>query len=225
MGFLRRLFGGPTPYEEFEAMVSELVEVIQGTRWQPRAVDFGNRLFAAGGRNYMMGAYALVESTLGEAQAHALSICWNGIGGWNGGTGGIQVGAAPYGKRTENASGRKSWEQLNTEGAQAIQDGRDFEAIKLLNAAIRVVRPGGETPQLASSLTNLAVALEQKGEYEKAESSFGEALRIVETTRGKQHPATGAVLNLMSQFYFRRGNVELAKELADRAYAIEEGQR
>lgn len=41
-------------------------------------------------RDYMMGAYALIESTLGEGQASALSLCWDGIGGWNGATGGIQ---------------------------------------------------------------------------------------------------------------------------------------
>jgi len=82
------------------------------------------------------------------------------------------------------------------------------------------VRTAGETPQLASSLTNLAVALDRKGDYGKAETSFKEALRIVEATRGKEHPRTGSVLNLMSQFYFPRGNAELAKELIDRACAI-----
>ena len=92
MGFLKKLFGGSAPEENFEALVSELVETMQGSRWQPRTVELGKRLLAAGGRNYMMGAYALIESTLGEGQANQLSLCWEGIGGWNGATGGIQTG-------------------------------------------------------------------------------------------------------------------------------------
>ncbi|MBU1320500.1 MAG: hypothetical protein KKG33_04280 [candidate division Zixibacteria bacterium] len=36
-----------------------------------------------------------------------------------------------------DAGGGKSWEELNTEGARAIQDGRDSDAIRLLNSAIR----------------------------------------------------------------------------------------
>jgi tetratricopeptide (TPR) repeat protein len=123
-------------------------------------------------------------------------------------------------------AGDRSWEELNTEGACAIKAGRDSEAVRLLEGAIKVARASGrETPELASSLTNLAVALERKGDFARAERSFKDALRIAEATRGKDHPHTGSVLNLMSQFYFRRGKVDDAKQLIDRAEAIERGKQ
>jgi hypothetical protein len=97
MSFLKSLFGygssGRSGYRSFEALTSQLLTTMQTKPgWQPEAVALGKRLFAAGGRNYMMMAYAMVESNLGEPHARALSICWDGIGRWNGGTGGIQVG-------------------------------------------------------------------------------------------------------------------------------------
>ena len=95
MAFWRKLFGKSSNESEeikkIEKIVAGVVDAMQQDKWQPHAVAAGKNLYKLGGRNYMMIAYAMIESHSGDDIAKALSLCWDAIGGWNGATGSIQI--------------------------------------------------------------------------------------------------------------------------------------
>jgi tetratricopeptide (TPR) repeat protein len=60
---------------------------------------------------------------------------------------------------------------------------------------------GGEHPDTAQSLNNLARLYTIVGEYAKAEALYKEALDICQKVLGPEHPYTGASLNNLAQLY------------------------
>jgi len=89
--------------------------------------------------------------------------------------------------------------------------------------AIREKNFGPEHPEVAESLNNLAVLLEEKiGDYTGARPLYERALAICEKTLGPEHPDVARSLNNLAILLLNMGDYAGARPLYERALAIHE---
>jgi len=81
---------------------------------------------------------------------------------------------------------------------------------------------GVDHPSTATSLNNLALLLNDKGDYEGAEPLFRRALEIREKVLGVDHPETAMSLNNLAALLYAKGDYEGAEPLFRRALEIKE---
>ena len=74
--------------------------------------------------------------------------------------------------------------------------------------AIREAVLGGEHPDTAVSLNNLAGLYKSQGRYEEAEPLYQRALAIREAVLGGEHLGTAASLNNLAVVYLAQGRYE-----------------
>ena len=115
-------------------------------------------------------------------------------------------------------------EKLNQQVEQLYQQGKYTEAIPLAEKALAIREKvlGGEHPDVATSLNNLALLYDSQGNYTKAEPLYTRALAILEKVLGKEHPDVALSLNNLGRLYREQGNYTLAEPLYRRALAIRE---
>lgn len=99
----------------------------------------------------------------------------------------------------------------------------DLEAAKDAFESARELRSrlfGGEHPDLAVTLKELAGIAREQGVNEEAERLYLAAIAINEAMLGEQHPETANTMNSLAVFYRGLGNNDLALQYATRARDI-----
>jgi CHAT domain-containing protein/tetratricopeptide (TPR) repeat protein len=107
---------------------------------------------------------------------------------------------------------------------ELYQAGKYAEAIPLAEHYAEAVksRRGGETPQYATALSNLALMYSNQGRYAEAEPLDKRALGIAEKVLGTDHPTVGTLLNNLAELYRAQGRYSEAEPLYKRALGIDE---
>ena len=88
--------------------------------------------------------------------------------------------------------------------------------------AIREKILGSDHPEVAITLNNLAIALQELGEYKQAVASYQRALAIEEKALGRDHPDLAISLNNLGVILVYMGEYEQAVASYQRALAIKE---
>ncbi|RJP18113.1 MAG: TIR domain-containing protein [Candidatus Omnitrophota bacterium] len=111
---------------------------------------------------------------------------------------------------------------LNQTGLYLKYRARYKEAEMLYRRALAIREKvlGGEHPDTATSLNNLAGLYNSQGRYEEAEPLCRRALAIREKVLGGEHPDTAISLNNLAGLYDSQGKYEEAEPLYLRALAI-----
>ena len=79
---------------------------------------------------------------------------------------------------------------------------------------------GKDHPRVAMLLSNLALVLKQKKDYQSAEPLFRRALAIQQKALGPKHPATASTLNNLGSLLQDTGQLDAAERLERQALAI-----
>ena len=88
--------------------------------------------------------------------------------------------------------------------------------------AIREKTLGPEHPETGRSLNNLALLLQDQGDFAGARPLYERALAIYEKALGPEHPRTAASLNDLANLLRYQGDLAGARPLYERALAIRE---
>ncbi|MBD1852490.1 tetratricopeptide repeat protein [Leptolyngbya sp. FACHB-711] len=115
---------------------------------------------------------------------------------------------------------------LNQAGYYLKQRGQYAEAEPLYQRSleIREAQLGKDHPDVAESLSNLAVLYKNQGRYSEAEPLLQRSLEICEAQLGKDHPAVAASLNGLAVLYNYQGRYVEAEPLLQRSLEICEAQ-
>ncbi|BAU11184.1 hypothetical protein LEP3755_16770 [Leptolyngbya sp. NIES-3755] len=89
-------------------------------------------------------------------------------------------------------------------------------------ASLKVSRSlfGGQHPNVANSLNNLALLYESQGRYEQAERLFLQALELRQALFGEQHPDIANSLNNLALLYESQGQFDQAEQLCLQALEL-----
>ena len=102
--------------------------------------------------------------------------------------------------------------------------GKYDESIELCQRILVIYEKvlGGEHPNIAALLNNIAEGYKAQGDYAKAESHLRRALTINEKALGGEHPDVASFLNNLAMLYDTKGDYAKAEPLFRRALAIRE---
>jgi tetratricopeptide (TPR) repeat protein len=116
------------------------------------------------------------------------------------------------------------WNELNAQVGKLYQQGKYAEAIPLGQESVRVAEAtfGPEHPNVATSLSNLAILNWEQGRYADAEPLYRRALAIQEKALGPDHPSVAASLNGIAEVYLEQGRYADAEPLYRRALILGE---
>ena len=114
----------------------------------------------------------------------------------------------------------------NNRGAMRIRQGRLADALEDQKRAVEAKEKvgGPYDPDVACSLANIALILEQMGEPADAALYDERALRILDATLGPYHPRTAIVTSNYSEVLNLLGRFEAARDMAWRALEAIEGE-
>ena len=100
--------------------------------------------------------------------------------------------------------------------------GKYDEAVELCRRVLVIYEKilGGEHPNVATLLNNIAGAHKAKGNYAKAEPLFRRALTIEEKALGGEHPDVAISLNTLAELYRLQGDYAKAEPLYQRALTV-----
>jgi len=79
---------------------------------------------------------------------------------------------------------------------------------------------GGDRPNVATSLNNLAVLYQSQGRYAEAEPLYQRSLTIREQVLGPDHPDVGLSLNNLALLHYHEGDYQKAAEPFERIIII-----
>jgi CHAT domain-containing protein len=113
-------------------------------------------------------------------------------------------------------------ERLNQQFLQLYNQGKYEEAIPFAQSALAIREKvlGKDHPDVAQSLSNLAVLYGKQGKYTQAISLAQRSLAILEKTFGKDHPDVATGLNNLAGLYSDQGKYAEAEMFYQRALAI-----
>lgn len=104
-------------------------------------------------------------------------------------------------------AGQAEWQQYNQAGLKALDETRYPEAERLFKSAISELEAAGlDSPDLASSLSNLAIVYMNQKKFAQAEPLYKRALEIYERTKGPDHPYTASCRDLYRSLQKHIGN-------------------
>ena len=112
--------------------------------------------------------------------------------------------------------------ELNRQIVQLYHEGKFKEAIPLAEKLVVLTKraKGGEHPDTATSLNNLAMLYQAMGDYVKAKLLFKEALEIRQNVLGQEHPDTAQSINNLAMLYQAMGDYTKAEPLFKEALQI-----
>jgi nephrocystin-3 len=96
------------------------------------------------------------------------------------------------------------------------------ERMRRLSLAIAEKVQGPEHPETGTRLNNLALLLDDQGDYAAAEPLYRRALAIAEKALGAEHPQNGTSLNNLASLLRTQGDYAAAEPLFRRALAMAE---
>jgi tetratricopeptide (TPR) repeat protein len=117
---------------------------------------------------------------------------------------------------------QERWNELNQEAWKLYQEGNYTVATKIAEKSLEVAEKtfGPDHPNVATSLTNLAVLYDSQGKYAEAEPLYLRSLAIWVTRLGPDHPNVATCLNNLAALYRKIGKKEEASKLEERAQKI-----
>ncbi len=117
-------------------------------------------------------------------------------------------------------------EALNQQVMELHDAGQYAEAIPLAEQALEIFEAqlGPDHPDVAASLSWLALLYGNMGRYGEAEPLFERALAIREAQLGPNHPDVAQSLNNLASLYVEMGSYGEAEPLFERALGIREAQ-
>jgi CHAT domain-containing protein len=115
-------------------------------------------------------------------------------------------------------------DELNKRVIELYNSGRYSDAIPIAQQvlAIREKTLGGDHPDVATALSDLALLYDIQGRYADAEPLYHRSLAIREKTLGREHPAVAGSLNNLAALYAGQGRYAEAEPLYQRSLAIRE---
>jgi tetratricopeptide (TPR) repeat protein len=124
-----------------------------------------------------------------------------------------------------NGQAERLWARCHADGMRLFQAGRDAEARRELNRAVRHARAAGiADARLASTLFQLAAVAQADHRWAEAEQHYQRALAAEEAGLGADHPYVAMILRAYARMLARRGRITEAAELDRRAEAIWSGE-
>jgi tetratricopeptide (TPR) repeat protein/transcriptional regulator with XRE-family HTH domain len=124
----------------------------------------------------------------------------------------------------------EQWEMMFPEAARLLhrtsnylyERGQYMEAEPLYRRAVSIREKalGPRHPDVARSLSDLALLYLGRGEYEQAEPLYQQALAIQEQALGPDHPDVAGILNDLAMLYYFQGKYEQAEPFHQRARII-----
>ncbi len=122
------------------------------------------------------------------------------------------------------AQSAKEASQLNNRAVELFNSGRYSEAEPIFKRAlaIREKNLGPNHPDVATTLSYLALLYHDQGRYTDAEPLFKRSLGIHEKVLGPDHPDVAATLNNLAELYRAQGRYADAEPLYKRSLAIRE---
>ncbi|MDV2494834.1 MAG: tetratricopeptide repeat protein [bacterium] len=114
------------------------------------------------------------------------------------------------------------WEALNKNALLLFQQGKFSEGVKVAKEALSVAEEtlGPDNPEVAVSLSNLAVLYEKQGLYHEAEYLQRRALAILEKALRPDHPDVAQSLYSLGALYDVMGKEDEAGRFLKRAARI-----
>ena len=117
----------------------------------------------------------------------------------------------------------KTWQSLNAEGVKAYQQGRYAQALQWFSQALSEVEKGAASdPRKAATLSNVAAAHEELGNFEEAKLYYQQSLTIVESIQGPYHPDLIPGLKNLAVLHDRHGEFAQAERFYRRSLSIVE---
>jgi tetratricopeptide (TPR) repeat protein len=109
----------------------------------------------------------------------------------------------------------------NNRGAMRATQGRLQDAVEEIKRAIAAKEKalGADDPDVASSLNNAAIYLDELGEIERAAEYAQRAVKIMDAALGPDHPRAATSLTNYAEFLNRLNRFGEAREPAERALA------
>ncbi len=121
----------------------------------------------------------------------------------------------------------EQWEMMFPEAARLLHRTGNYlyergqfveaEPLYLRAVSIREQVLGSDHPDVARSLSDLALLYLGQGKYEQAEPLYRQALAIQEQTLGPGHPDVAIILNDLAMLYYFQGKYEQAEPFHQRA--------
>ncbi|MDZ4832401.1 MAG: tetratricopeptide repeat-containing protein [Candidatus Melainabacteria bacterium] len=119
--------------------------------------------------------------------------------------------AMSFGVAGEAFAGPAEWEKHTQTGADAFRENRFGEAERAFQASITEAKAFGEHDmRLATSLTNLGVLYNSRGQFDKAEPLFERAVTIKQKALGPFNVEVADSAARLCQFYMKRKKYEKA---------------
>jgi tetratricopeptide (TPR) repeat protein len=117
-------------------------------------------------------------------------------------------------------AGEAEWQKYSSEGAKAYDQANWGAAERSFKLALKEADSFGDADlRLASSLTNLGVLYNYRGQSSKAEPLFERAIAIKQKALGADNPEVLATVGKMCHFYLKAGNYAKADALSDKILA------
>lgn len=118
-------------------------------------------------------------------------------------------------------SAQESWKVYNDAGLSAYELGHLAEAEQLLRrAVVETDSFSASDPRRATCLNNLASVYRLEGKYDQAETSYQQALDILDRAFGSKHLAVATALNNLADLYRVQRRFDDAEPLYLRALEI-----
>lgn len=114
-------------------------------------------------------------------------------------------------------AGAAEWEKHTQTGADAFRENRYGEAERAFQASITEAKAFGENDlRMATSLTNLGVLYNSRGQFDKAEPLFEKAVHIKQKTLGAFNSDVADSAARLCQFYLKRKKYEKADPICNK---------
>lgn len=122
-------------------------------------------------------------------------------------------------------AGAAEWEKFTQAGADAFRENRFGEAERQFQSSITEAKTFGENDlRMATSLTNLGVLYNSRGQFDKAEPLFERAVHIKQKTLGPFNVEVADSAARLCQFYLKRKKYEKADPICNKIIQFGEMQ-
>jgi tetratricopeptide (TPR) repeat protein len=129
----------------------------------------------------------------------------------------ISLIAASLGFAGQAFAGPAEWEKHTQTGADAFRENRFGEAERAFQASITEAKSFGENDlRMATSLTNLGVLYNSRGQFDKAEPLFEKAVSIKQKALGPFNVEVFDSAARLCQFYIKRKKFEKADPICQK---------
>jgi tetratricopeptide (TPR) repeat protein len=114
-------------------------------------------------------------------------------------------------------AGAAEWEKHTQAGADAFRENRFGDAERAFQASITEAKTFGENDlRMATSLTNLGVLYNSRGQFDKAEPLFEKAVHIKQKTLGAFNTDVADSAARLCQFYLKRKKYDKADPICNK---------